>query len=77
MSDSLVTPWTVARQAPLSMGFPRQEYWRGLPFPPPGALSHVKLANISRPLPGLLLLPAQFSPNYPLTAFLSLSKAQL
>ena len=26
------TPWTVARQAPLSMGFPRQEYWRGLPF---------------------------------------------
>ena len=33
-----VTPWTVARQAPLSTGFPRQEYWRGLPFPPPGDL---------------------------------------
>ena len=32
MSDS-VNPWTVARQAPLSMGFPRQEYWSGLPFP--------------------------------------------
>ena len=30
------TPWTVARQAPLSMRFPRQEYWSGLPFPPPG-----------------------------------------
>ena len=30
------TPWTVARQAPLSMGFSRQEHWRGLPFPPPG-----------------------------------------
>ena len=30
------TPWTVAHQAPLSMGFPRQEYWRGLPFPSPG-----------------------------------------
>ena len=30
------TPWTVARQAPLSMGFPRQEYWSGLPCPPPG-----------------------------------------
>ena len=30
-----VTPWTVAHQAPLSTGFPRQEYWRGLPFPPP------------------------------------------
>ena len=28
------TPWTVAHQAPLSMGFPRQEYWSGLPFPP-------------------------------------------
>ena len=28
-----VTPWTVALQAPLSMGFPRQEYWSGLPFP--------------------------------------------
>ena len=33
-----MTPWTVARQAPLSMGFPRQEYWSGLPFPPPGIL---------------------------------------
>ena len=33
-----VTPWTIAHQAPLSMGFPRQEYWRGLPFPSPGDL---------------------------------------
>ena len=33
-----VTLWTVARQAPLSMGFSRQEYWSGLPRPPPGAL---------------------------------------
>ena len=31
-----VTPWTVAHQAPLSMGFSRQEYWSRLPFPPPG-----------------------------------------
>ena len=30
--------WTVAHQGPLSMGFPRQEYWSGLPFPPPGDL---------------------------------------
>ena len=30
------TPWTVVRQAPLSMGFFRQEYWSGLPFPSPG-----------------------------------------
>ena len=32
------TPWTKAHQAPLSMKFPRQEYWRGLPFPSPGDL---------------------------------------
>ena len=32
------SPWTVARQALLSMGFPRQEHWNGLPFPPPGNL---------------------------------------
>ena len=32
------SPWTVALQAPLSMGFSRQEYWSGLPFPPPGDL---------------------------------------
>ena len=32
------TLWTVAHQAPLSMGFFRQEYWSGLPCPPPGDL---------------------------------------
>ena len=32
---TLVTPWTVTRQAPLSMGSPRQEYWSGLLFPSP------------------------------------------
>ena len=37
MSD-FVTPWTVAHQAPLSMGFSRQEYWSGVPCPPPGDL---------------------------------------
>ena len=34
----LETPWTVAHQAPLSMGFTRQEYWSGLPCLPPGDL---------------------------------------
>ena len=33
-----VTPWTIACQAPPSMGFSRQEYWSGLPFPSPGDL---------------------------------------
>ena len=37
MSDS-VTSWTVVHQAPLPMGFSRQEYWSGLPFPSPGDL---------------------------------------
>ena len=36
MSSSFVTPWNVAHQAPLNMGFPRQEYWSELPFPSPG-----------------------------------------
>ena len=35
---TLVTPWTVARQAPLFMGFSRQKYWSRLPFPSPGDL---------------------------------------
>ena len=38
VSDSFVTPWTVAHQAALSTGFPRQEYWSMSPFPPPGDL---------------------------------------
>ena len=38
LSDSFVTAWTVACQAPLSMAFPRQEYWRGLLFPSHGDL---------------------------------------
>ena len=38
VSNSFVIPWAVAHQAPLSMGFSRQEYWSGLPFPSPGEL---------------------------------------
>ena len=33
-----MTPWSIAHQVPLFMGFPRQEYWSGLPFPSPGDL---------------------------------------
>ena len=39
VSNSFATPWTVAHQAPLSKGFPKQEYWSGLPFPTPGDLT--------------------------------------
>ena len=38
VSHSFLTPWTVAHQGPLSVGFPRQEYWCGSPFPSPGDL---------------------------------------
>ena len=38
-----VTPWTVAHSAPLSMGFPKQEYWSGLPFSSPGDLHHPEI----------------------------------
>ena len=47
LCPTLTIPWTVARQAPLSVGFPRQEYWKGLPLPSPGGL----------PDPGLNLCP--------------------
>ena len=46
MSKS-VTPWTVAHQAPMSMGFSKQEYWSGLPFPPPGDLPDPGIEPVS------------------------------
>ena len=52
-SSSFVTPWTVAYQDPLSMGFFRQEYWSGLPFPPPGDLPHPGSAPTSLVSPAL------------------------
>ena len=52
MSDSFVVPWTVAHQAPLSMGFSRQEYWSGLPFPSPGDLPHLGIKPRSLALAG-------------------------
>ena len=40
VAQSCLTPWTVAHQAPPSMGFSRKEYWSGLTFPSPGDLSN-------------------------------------
>ena len=40
---TLAIPWTVAHQSPLSMGFSRQEYWSGLPFPSPGDLPNLMM----------------------------------
>ena len=63
---TLATPWTIAYQAPLSMGFSRQEYWSGLPFPSPGDLPNP--GNEPRPpalqadcLPTELLRPGKIS----------------
>ena len=43
------TPWTVAHQAPLSMGFSRQEYWSGLPYLPPGYLRYPGIESLTLP----------------------------
>ena len=47
------TPWTVAQQAPLSMGFSRQEYWSRLPFPSPGDLPDPGIKPASPALAGV------------------------
>ena len=52
VSDSFVIPWTSAHQAPLSMGFPMQEYWSGLPFPPPEHLPSLGVESVSPALAG-------------------------
>ena len=64
-----VTPWTVASQAPLSVGFSRQEYWSGLPFPIPGDLPDpgIKPASFSSPSPPRLAggFPSMIPPERP------------
>ena len=63
MSDSAI-PWTVAHQAPLSMGFSRQEYWSGLPFPSPEDLPDSRIEPTSPALQeDSLLLSNQGSPK--------------
>ena len=57
-----VTPWAVAHQAPPSMGFPRQEYWSGFPFPPPGHLPNPGVEPMS---PGALALAGRFFTTEP------------
>ena len=54
---TLVTPWTIACQAPLSMGFSRQEYWSGLPFPSPGDFPDPRIQ------PGSAALQAYYLPT--------------
>ena len=53
MSDSFATPWTVTCQTLVSVGFPRQEYWSGLPSPSPGDLPNLAIEPVSPPLAGV------------------------
>ena len=62
-----VTQWTVAHQAPLSMGFSRQEYWSGLPCPPPGDLPDPGTEPISLmalPLAGRFFTTSTYGKQY-------------
>ena len=52
--STLKTPWTVAREAPPSMGFSRQEYWSGLPFPPPVDLPDPGIEPLSLTSPAMV-----------------------
>ena len=61
VSDS-ATPWMVARQAPLSIGFSRQEYWSGLPFLSPGDLPDLGIEPVSSALQ-VDSLPLSFTPG--------------
>ena len=67
LSCVFATPWTVAHQAPLSMGFSRQEYWSGLLCPPPGDLPYSGIKPTSPASPALqadsLPLSLQGSPG--------------
>ena len=63
-TNDSVTPWTVAHEAPLSMGLPRQEYWSGLSFPSPGDLPDPGIETASPALQAdSLLLSHQGNPK--------------
>ena len=75
ISDS-VTTWTVAHQPPLSMGFPKQEYWSGLPFPTPRDLPDPETKSASPALAGkFFTAEPQGSPTicYHITNFLRIN----
>ena len=57
-----MTPWTGTHQAPLSMRFPRQEYWSGLPFPSPRDLPDPGMEPVSPVLAGGIFTCHQGSP---------------
>ena len=76
ISNSFTTPWTVARQAHLSIGFLRQDYWSGLPFPSPGDLLDTEIKPTSPALASgffttePLWKPLSTSKNHPRMVFI-------
>ena len=74
MSNSLQSPWTVADQAPLSMGFPRQEYWSGLPFPSPGDLPYAGIEPAYPVLAGRFFISEPQVISLPLSHQVALAK---
>ena len=67
LCPTLVTPWTVARWAPLSIEFPRKDYWSGLPFPSPGHLPNPGMEPVSLMSPALAGSLSLAPPGKPLT----------
>ena len=73
---ALVIPWTIACQTPLSMGFSRQEYWSGVPFPSPGDLPNPGIepqspALQADSLPTELMMEAQKLVFYPIISLVN------
>ena len=66
-----MTPWSVAYQAPQSMGFSKQEYWSGLPFPFPGDLSNPGIE------PGSPTLQVDALPSEPIKLQMSETENQM
>ena len=65
-----LTLWTVARQAPLSMGFSKQEYWSGLPCPPPGDLPDPGIKPMSLTSPALAYGLFTTTPGKPIMTYI-------
>ena len=73
------TLWTVAHQVPLSMGFSKQEYGSGLPFPPPGDLPNLgmELTSLVLQADSLLLVLPKRRESYIFSSVQSLSRVRL
>ena len=65
VSGSACDPWAIAHQAPLFIGFPRQEYWSGLPFPTPGDLPAPVIEPKSPALAGGIFTTTRETPSEP------------